>query len=206
MWQINSLKKLGIPIIIATTTNNGDVGIENLAREMNVLCVKGPEDDVYKRFKLVKDMYPARNLIRITSDCPLVSPKIIDQLLNIHMRLKVDYSSNFLLRSFPDGLDVEVFSQEAFEKLESMKLSSYQREHVTPAFYQNKNSFISVNLLEERNLGNFRWTIDFPSDFLWLKSMLSSMGVTQAPEYEEILQFINDNPEYYRTEQDVNFV
>jgi spore coat polysaccharide biosynthesis protein SpsF (cytidylyltransferase family) len=87
-----------------------------------------------------------------------------------------------------------------------MTLSDYQREHVTPAFYQHTDIFKVVNLIEERNLGHLRWTIDWQSDFTWLEGMLKAMKVSEIPEYEEVLKFLTDNPNFNRTQKDVTFV
>jgi spore coat polysaccharide biosynthesis protein SpsF len=201
-WQIESLKKLQIPTVVATTSNSQDDAIEELALSLGLLCVRGPEQNVYERFKLVTRLFPAKNHIRVTGDCPLISPKVTEEVIELHTKSGADYSSNFLIRSFPDGLDVEVFSQQAFNKLEGMTLTEYQKEHVTPAFYQNPETFNIINLLEERNLGDWRWTIDFESDFAWLEGMLKAMKAIEAPEYEEIKNFVNDNPSFLRTQKD----
>jgi len=206
MWQLDSLKKLHIPIVVATTLNHADDRIEDLALSMGARCIRGPEENVYERFRLVTEVYPAANHIRVTGDCPLISPKITEELIKIHINHQVDYSSNFLVRSFPDGLDVEIFSGKAFKKLGAIDLTSYQKEHVTPGFYQNIETFSTMNLLEERNLGDWRWTIDVPSDFRWLESMLTFMRVSEMPEYEETYSFIKNNPKFLRVQEDVKDV
>ena len=201
-WQIESLKKLQIPTVVATTSNSQDDAIEELATSLGLLCVRGPEHNVYERFRLATRLFPANNYIRLTGDCPLISPKVTQRLIELHTNSGADYSSNFLIRSFPDGLDVEAFSQQAFNKLGGMTLTEYQKEHVTPGFYQNPEIFNIINLLEERNLGDWRWTIDFESDFTWLEGMLKAMKATEAPEYEDIMNFVNDNPTFMRTQKD----
>lgn len=206
MWQINSLKKLGLPIIIATTTNRLDDVIHTWAANEKLLCVRDSEENVFNRFRKVIQMYPAKNYIRVTGDCPLISPFVTRKLLNTHTNIQADYSSNTLLRSFPDGLDVEVFTHEAFLKLQEMSLTKYQTEHVTAAFYQHPEMFSVANLLEERNLGNWRWTIDFQSDFTWLEGILGAMTVSEVPEYEKILEFIVNYPAFKRTQEDVIYV
>lgn len=205
-WQIESLKKLKIPIVVASSSSDIDDPIEQLTTNLGVFCFRGSEDDVYSRFKAAIEVYPATNILRVTGDCPLVSPAVITKLLHLHIESKSDYSSNFLVRSFPDGLDVEVFTHQAFERLDGIELTDYQREHVTPAFYQYSELFTTINLLEERNLGNWRWTIDYPSDFAWLEAMLSTMQVNQIPEYEEILNFLEKNNSFKRVQRDTGIV
>lgn len=205
-WQIESLKKLNFPVIVATSDRRKDDCIEELALQQGVFCVRGSEENVFERFQRVAEYYPAKSYVRTTGDCPLISPVVISKVINLHLQSSADYTSNTIVRSFPDGLDVEVFTDQAFANLKKMELTDYQKEHVTPGFYENPNHFKLINLLEERNLGHWRWTIDVPSDFTWLKSMLNSMGATEIPEYEQIFQFITKNPEFLRLQRDLGDV
>jgi spore coat polysaccharide biosynthesis protein SpsF len=202
-WQIESLKNLNLPIVIATTDKKQDDGIEEMAKQNGVLLVRGSEDNVFDRFKNVSEKFPAKNYVRITGDCPLISPLVIREVLSLHIQSNSDYSSNTLIRSFPDGLDTEVFTSDAFLKLNEMRLTKYQQEHVTAGFYQNPKKFSLTNLSEMRDLGDWRWTIDYPSDFGWLESMLTSMRVLKMPEYEETYSFIKNNPKFLRLQRDV---
>lgn len=204
--QIRSLKKLEIPIVIATSNENLDTCIEDISNTNDLPCVRGSEADVFHRFSQVIQRYPAMNYIRITADCPLISPAIIQRLVKLHSLLNVDYCSNTLIRSFPDGLDVEIFTHQAFSRLSEIKLTSYQKEHVTPGFYENKGMFSVANLLEEENLGDWRWTIDYPSDLHWLKSLLLAMNASEIPEYQEIKAFILSNAIYCRKQGDTTHV
>lgn len=205
-WQIESLKKLNFPIVIATTDKQQDDGIEEIAKQQGILLIRGSENNVFERFKNVSEEFPAKNYVRITGDCPLISPLVIHEVLNLHYQSNSDYSSNTLIRSFPDGLDTEVFTSDAFSKLNEMILTKYQQEHVTAGFYQNPKEFSLINLLEVRDLGDWRWTIDYPSDFSWLESMLISMGALRMPEYEETYSFIKNNPKFLRLQKDVKNV
>lgn len=205
-WQIESLKNLNFPIVIATTHKQQDDGLVEMAKQQGVLLIRGSEDNVFDRFKNVSQKFPAKNYVRITGDCPLISPLVIREVLNLHIQSNSDYTSNTLIRSFPDGLDTEVFTSDAFSKLNEMRLTKYQREHVTAGFYQNPKEFSLINLLEMRNLGDWRWTIDYPSDFSWLESMLTTMGALRMPEYEKTYGFIKNNPKFLRLQKDVKNV
>jgi len=203
LWQIESLKRLKIPLVVATTQKEQDNCIELLARQCNVDFVRGSENNVYERFRKVAETFPSKNHIRVTGDCPLASPVIITQLISLHETANADYTSNTLVRSFPDGVDAEVFSEQAFFRLDSLELNDYQKEHALPGIYQNPNIFRLMNLLEERNLGHWRWTIDYQSDFFWLQGILTRMKTMEIPEYEEILDFIEKHPSFLRTNKDV---
>lgn len=205
-WQINSLKKLEIPLIVATTVKSEDDCIEDLAIKSGLQCIRGSEHDVFERFAGVRAEYPMDNYVRITGDCPLLSPIVLKEVLEMHERSGSDYSSNTLIRSFPDGLDVEIFTDTAFHRLMNMELSEYQREHVTPGFYQNPQIFKLVNLLEERNLGHWRWTVDDITDFKWLERLLLSMDAVEIPEYDDIFKFIVNSPKHIRTQSDIQNV
>lgn len=205
-WQIDSLIDVCDNLVIATTTKEQDSQIADLARKKGIACVRGSEHDVLSRFKLAIDSYPALNYVRVTADCPLVSPKIIRELITLHESTNSDYTSNTLKRSFPDGLDAEVFSKYAFYRLCGLELSASQREHVTPGFYENPDKFKLGSLIESRNLGEMRWTIDYESDFVWLETILRAMNAAEIPGYEETLEFIERHPWFMRTQQDLENV
>jgi spore coat polysaccharide biosynthesis protein SpsF len=203
VWQVENLRKLGLRIVVATSDEREDDEIFNLIKSIGIDCIRGPEQNVFARFQKAKEEFPSLNYIRITADCPLISPQIIENIKQAHSLNHADYTSNTIVRSYPDGLDVEVFKAISFDQLSQLPLDDFQREHVTPGFYQNLNQFDCQNVLEPRRLGNYRWTVDYQSDFNWVKKLLLDFGGNYIPEYEEILQYLSDNKHMIRLQESI---
>jgi spore coat polysaccharide biosynthesis protein SpsF (cytidylyltransferase family) len=191
-------------IIIATTTNKADELIFKKALDWNVSCFKGSENDVLDRFFLsVKDRNPDF-IVRVTSDCPLIDPILIDQIIEYAIIKNVDYCSNNLVEHFPDGQDVEVMKFSALKNAwKHAKLNS-EREHVTPYIRNNSSfngisKFSSVNFKCKNNFSSVRMTVDEQNDFDMIEQLIQSLGINKSwLQYtEHILKYnlnkINNN-------------
>jgi len=191
-------------IIIATTTNKADELIFKKALDWNVSCFKGSENDVLDRFFLsVKDKNPDF-IVRVTSDCPLIDPILIDEIIEYAIIKNVDYCSNNLVEHFPDGQDVEVIKFSALKNAwKHAKLNS-EREHVTPYIRNNSSfngisKFSSVNFKCKNDFSTVRMTVDEQNDFDMIKQLIKSLGINKSwLEYtEHILKYnlnkINNN-------------
>ena len=156
-------------IVIATTTKPEDEIIATGAERLGVKVFRGSEEDVLSRYYYAAKENSADIVIRITSDCPLIDPEIIDQMIykfkNLYKDNKVDYLSNTLERTFPRGLDAEVFSYKVLAETFINAEKTYQREHVTPYIYENLQKFKLVGHTSEIDYSNHRWTLDTPEDF-----------------------------------------
>ena len=191
-------------IIIATTTNKADELIFKKALDWNVSCFKGSENDVLDRFFLsVKDRNPDF-IVRVTSDCPLIDPILIDQIIEYAIIKNVDYCSNNLVEHFPDGQDVEVMKFSALKNAwKHAKLNS-EREHVTPYIRNNSSfngisKFSSLNFKCKNNFSYVRMTVDEQNDFDMIEQLIQSLGINKSwLQYtEHILKYnlnkINNN-------------
>lgn len=156
-------------IVIATTTKPDDDIIAEEADRLNVKCFRGSEDDVLSRYYYSAKENKADAVIRITSDCPLIDPKVIDKMVVkfklLYIGNNVDYLSNTLKRTYPRGLDAEIIPFNKLEEAFNDADKTYQREHVTPYFYENPGKFILVNYFNDADYSNYRWTLDTPEDF-----------------------------------------
>jgi spore coat polysaccharide biosynthesis protein SpsF (cytidylyltransferase family) len=170
---ISRVKKSNLisDIVVATTLKNEDIKIVNICSKNNIKVFCGEENNVLSRFYQLSKILKAKNIVRITSDCPVIDPNIIDLVIQKYKENNVDYVSNTLTPTFPDGLDVEVFSFYSLEKafFESTLLSD--REHVTPYIYRNKDLFKSINITNSNNLSYMRWTLDNIEDFNFLEKI-----------------------------------
>lgn len=174
--------KLIDDIYIATTIDKSDNIIEELANELQVKYYRGSEDDVLDRFyQTVKNVKPDF-IVRLTSDCPLIDPKLIDEVVGEAKVQNLDYYSNVLVEKYPDGQDIEVFKFTALEKAWEEALLPSEREHVTP--YIRKNStffgqslFTSNNHNLNEDYNHVRLTVDEPGDFKVIKILINELGL-----------------------------
>lgn len=170
-------------IIVATTTNKSDDIIESFAKNNDISFFRGSEDDVLDRFyQAVKNRKPDY-IVRLTSDCPLIDGNLIDEIVNKALKERVDYCSNTLVESFPDGQDIEVFTFKALETAWKEALLLSEREHVTPYIKNNSNfydkdKFKAINVLSGNDdYEKVRMTVDEDNDFRVISKLIQSLGV-----------------------------
>lgn len=183
-------------LLIASTVNKEDDLIEGLIDPYPVLFYRGSQNDVLDRFYKATVDYKPDYVVRLTSDCPLIDPKLIDAVIEKAISENVDYCSNCFGEKFPDGQDVEVFKFSALEKAwkESTKLSD--REHVTPYIRNNSTLlggtlFNSVAFDTNTNYNHVRLTVDEELDFLVVKEIIEHLGVDKT--WEEYTSFYLNN-------------
>ena len=126
-------------IIVATSLNSEDTKIVNLCKKLNISCLRGSNNDVIDRFYQISKKFNSKNIVRITADCPLIDPKIVDQIVKEYFLRNVSYATNTMPPTFPDGLDVEVFSFSALKSAWRVSRKNKNlREHVTTHIRENK--------------------------------------------------------------------
>src|SRR5438477_5430740 len=164
------------PVVVATSDRALDTPIARLADELSVRCVRGSEVDVLARMTLAARIYHADHIVRLTADCPLTDPRLVDDVVSTHLAAHADYTSNTLLRTFPDGLDVEVLRTEALEDADARARDSAEREHVTPFIYRDPDRYRLAAHLGPEDLEDERWTVDTAEDFAFIHDTLSSIA------------------------------
>ncbi|WKV09845.1 glycosyltransferase family protein [Thermoanaerobacterium sp. CMT5567-10] len=187
-------------IIIATTTKKEDDIIVEEAQKLNVKYYRGSENDVLSRYYYAAKENNADIVIRITSDCPVIDPKIIDDMIYKFMQLyeqdNIDYMSNTIKRTYPRGLDVEIFTFESLEKAFIEADKSYQREHVTPYIYENPEIFKIGGFKNNIDYSSYRWTLDTIEDFKVIESIYQALYDKDRLFYfTDIISFIKEHPE-----------
>ncbi|WP_290824138.1 glycosyltransferase family protein [Flavobacterium sp.] len=172
-------------IIVATTTNSEDQIIFDKAIEWGFSASKGSESDVLDRFyQAVKDK-KAEWIVRVTSDCPLIDPILVDDVINFVHSNDKDYGANILIENFPDGQDIEVFKFSVLEEAwKNAKLLS-EREHVTPFIRNNAdlkggNLFSAINYPCDFDFSKIRMTVDEIRDFELIKKLISDLGTDKS--------------------------
>jgi spore coat polysaccharide biosynthesis protein SpsF (cytidylyltransferase family) len=168
-------------VIIATTNKQNDDLIENEAFKLKVNCFRGSEDDVLDRFYQAAKNYEPDYIVRLTSDCPLIDPNLIDEIIDQTIKTNADYCSNTLIESYPDGQDVEVFTFKFLKKTWEESILKSDREHVTPFMKNNKIQFNLVNF-HSKNLEyeKVRMTIDEPEDFEVITFLINKLGFDES--------------------------
>jgi spore coat polysaccharide biosynthesis protein SpsF len=163
--RTKSLKK----IIVATTENKEDDDIVEIAKKEKVAYFRGSENDVLSRYYHAARKNSIDIIVRITSDCPCIDPQIVDSIIEEHIQSNTDYSSNTLKRTFPHGLDVEVFNFNILEQTYHEACEDFEKEHVTPFIYRSGNFNIhNIEAPSENNRPGIRVTLDTKEDYIAL--------------------------------------
>ena len=181
-------------IILATSINAEDDPIESLCSQIDIPCFRGSLNDVLDRYYQAAKIYGAKTIVRITADCPVIDPVVVDAVVTACLAGDYDYFGH--AGKFPDGLDVEVFKFDALEKAwREAKLAS-EREHVGPYLSKNPELFKCGSLVIFNELEHHRWTVDEPCDYELLKIIYDKLD---RPNHifltNEILQLFKEHPD-----------
>ena len=185
--ELRRLAPIGLPVVVATSTEQRDDGIAERAAAGGAELVRGDETDVLDRFVAVVDRYRPRTLVRMTGDCPLADPAIVAAVLDLHERSGAAYTTNVLPRSFPKGLDVEVAAADALRAAADEATDRAEREHVTPFLYRRPERFALANLLGPADLGEERWTLDTAEDLDRIRTIADAVADPVSAPFDELL-------------------
>jgi spore coat polysaccharide biosynthesis protein SpsF len=182
-------------IILATSINHNDKILLDIANDNQVTSFKGNELDVLDRFYNAAKENDANIVIRITGDCPLVDPILIDKMLKFFLENNFDYVSNTIERTFPDGLDVEIFTFTALEKAFSESTWISEREHVTPYIIKNPKLFKLFSYTNIENLSHLRWCLDEESDYKMLQKIYQEFKSVKFFSTTDVLKLLEKKSE-----------
>ena len=184
-------------IVVATTTLKEDDVIVNTVREYdeNIGIYRGSCEDVLDRYYKAAKEFKADVIVRITSDASLIDPKISDKVVETFLKSQCDYCCNNMPRTYPYGLDTEVFSFESLERAWKEAHALYEREHVTPYIRGNSDKFILLNVENNVDLSNLRWALDYPEDFEFITEIYKRLYPKNKIFYmKDILDVLNKEP------------
>lgn len=191
-------------LVLATTVNNTDDPLEEFCRIRDISCVRGSEDDVLSRYFKAVEAFPADIIVRVTSDCPLIDPVLLDQVVRFFTRHRDQFDYISLGEGhFPRGLDVEVFSCAALEKAHHLAQESHQREHVTPYIYRPGSEFRCGTLPSTEKSGHHRWCVDEPADFELVSNILTAFGGRDDFSWQDCLALFDKNPQWVKINRKV---
>ncbi len=182
-------------VIVATTDRPVDNAIAAFCQREGVACFRGNEDDVLDRFYQAAKSSAADIVVRITADCPLIDPAVIDKVVSRFEQGDCDYASNVLRYTYPDGLDTEVFSFIALERAWHEARQPSEHEHVTP--YLRSGEFRSANVESDLPVSpnKFRWTVDNAADLEFVRAVYAAMNGHGAFGYKDIFELLQRRPE-----------
>jgi spore coat polysaccharide biosynthesis protein SpsF len=164
-------------VIVATSTTGEDGKISDFCSYHNIPCFAGSENDVLDRYYQTARFAGAKEqdaMVRITADCPLIDSEVVDRVIDLFIESGADYVSNVAPPTYPDGLDVEVFTFAALEKAREEAMLLSEREHVTP-YIRNNDCFNKANLQNDIDLSGLRWTLDEADDYELIKSIYAEL-------------------------------
>ncbi len=190
-------------VVVATSTAPADDVIENMCRENGVRCYRGSEDDVLDRFYHAARAEKSATVVRITADCPLIDPEVIDRVVRRFERGDLDYASNAMVRSYPDGLDTEIFSFSALERAWHEASKTSEREHVTP--YLRSDKFRTANVENDSTslYQHNRWTVDEVADLEFIRAVYKAFRDRETFGMKDVLELIEKNPGLEKMNSDI---
>lgn len=184
-------------VIVATTTQPVDDAIIRLCEERDWPFFRGSEDDVLDRYYKAALAFKADVIIRITSDCPLIEPLVIDKVVQefLSHHPEIDYVSNALVRTFPRGLDVEAVSFTAMERAWQEGSDPALREHVTPYIWRHPEKFKVLNVVSDSDYSHMRWTVDTIEDLTFVRKVYNYFQ-NDTFSWKEVLHLLETHPEW----------
>lgn len=203
--RLNSVPQID-QVVVATSISKNNDKILEFCKTQGIECFRGSEDDVLDRFYKTAGQFKAENYIRVTGDCPLLDPKLLENLINYFFDNKLDYcgiatgagvADKGFIGRFPDGLDAEIFTFHTLERAYHEAEGKQFREHVTPYIWKNPDKFkLGVFMSKDKDYSEYRWTLDNIEDYNLIKWIYSKLYL-QKPKFNmfDILNLLESNKE-----------
>jgi len=196
-WQIQRIlsSKCVDSLVVATSIDPSDDSLVLFLEENSINIYRGALDNVLSRYIEVSERYAHDALIRLTGDCPLVMPELIDQMVGAFYEQDVEYLSNTLEPTFPDGMDIEIIKEGVLDQLLSFNLNKKEKEHVTYGVYTRPELFRLANFRNTHDFSAQRWTVDYQEDLDFVRRVfLEFKGREATFTYQEVNEFLENNP------------
>jgi spore coat polysaccharide biosynthesis protein SpsF len=194
LWQIQRIKKCTQIdlLVVATSVEKSDDELARLIESEDLIVVRGSLDNVLSRFVDVLDKFPDfDNIIRLTGDCPLFMPELCDSMLNKFNSSDLDYLSNTICPSYPDGCDIEIFTRDALLEVNSLARTPMELEHVTLGIYERASDFRTMNFINNCDDSHHRWTLDEEADLVFIRNVFQFFeGMEVEFGYQDIMNAI----------------
>jgi spore coat polysaccharide biosynthesis protein SpsF len=164
-------------LVVATSVDPSDDPLAAYCERLGLAVFRGPLDDVLERFRAAVALLPgAKAVVRLTADCPLADPALIDEVIDHHHTVDADYTSNTLgARTYPHGLDAEVIRPRALLEAAERAVDPYEREHVTPYIYRRPETYQLAGVARHDSWAALRWTVDLPEDLAFVRDVYAKL-------------------------------
>lgn len=198
---LERLKKSNLidEIVVATTVHHVDEPIVTLCKKLDVAFFRGSEHDVLSRYYEAALMFKVDVIVRITSDCPIIDPIVVDQIIQYYLQdeNQPQYVSNVSVRTYPRGLDTEVFSFAALKIANEHAKTEAEREHVTSFIINHPDIFKIANFFYKKDVSQHRWTVDTPEDFQLIQLIFENLyPKNQQFTLEDTLELLEQFPRW----------
>lgn len=196
LYQIKRISKSKFidKLIVATTSDATDDIIVELCKDNNISFYRGSITNVLERFYNIATLEKPLHIVRLTGDCPLIDPLIIDKVIENHLTFKDDYTSNTIFPTYPDGMDVEIMTYSTLMKVYENAKRASLKEHVTLYINENKNLFKIANVENKINQSHFRLTVDEVEDLELIKLLLVYLSDKENFTLDDIINVFKLNP------------
>ena len=187
-------------IVVATSDHQSDDGLAELLEREGTAVHRGPLDDVLGRYAGALETYPAPVIARLTGDCPLADPQVLDAVIDLLLDEDLDYAANTpARRTYPKGLDVEVMRSRCLLRAARETTDPYEREHVTPYLYRNPQLFEQAFLSQAADEGEVRWTVDRPDDLEFVRAVYGALHADK-PDFtsDDVRALVRGRPDLAR--------
>ncbi len=182
-------------VVVAATVNPKDSPLLDETKRLGVPAFRGNEEDVLDRYVQCASEHKADPVVRITSDCPLLDPEVVDRVVDAFLASPCDYASDVLERTYPQGLDVEVIARSALERAWREAREPWERVHVTPYINRHPDRFRLVGVRAESDLSGFRWTVDTSDDLAFVREVYARFRPRTDFGWKEVLVLLQREPQ-----------
>ena len=182
-------------VTVATTTSAEDDPLMAACEGLEVPAMRGSENDVLDRYHDAARLFGADAIVRITSDCPLIDPSLIDEVVTAFLAARSDYASNFLHRTYPRGLDAEVIARDALERAWREAAGPGYRAHVTPYLYLHPDDFDLLSVCGTNDFSDYRWTVDTKLDLEVVRDIYAAADNCDDLDWQAALALVQAQPD-----------
>jgi glutamate-1-semialdehyde 2,1-aminomutase len=183
-------------IVVATSDDVENDKLQSFVESIGYRCTRGSEKNVLNRYYESAKQINADVIVRITADCPLIDPKLVDECVRVYKKSNVDYFSNVDPRTYPDGLDISVMSFRSLERTNNEATSEHDKEHVT-SFIRNSKNFTKSSLKYKEDLSKLRWTVDEPDDLVVISNVFDHFSPNINFNWHQILELETLKPNLF---------
>lgn len=181
-------------VVVATTDGRGDDEVASLAGALGAGLTRGSEDDVLSRYVLAAREHEADVIVRVTADCPLTDPAIVDSVVRARAAMNADYASNEEPATFPEGYDCEVLTVACLARIDGEATLPYEREHVTVRIREHLDDYVTAHVAHDPDLSWMRLTVDVPADLDRIARLLDVLPESPAPDLAAVVSAFEADP------------